>query len=399
MTMMSARMRNSVRGISLALGLALCASACSTIADLDPTGLIGGDSPAPADNAFPDDGTIAPPQASDADLGTTPDLASLPARPAQSATPGQQAQTAQSLASDGAQARYSAEQLRGGTEASAPPPGAATAPNAAAMQQAMAAPPTANAPAAAPAPAQAQTAMASPPPAAAPSASDAVPQSAPVARAVEPRRPGAEPAVPANTPVRGGGASMVASDAVLGFRPSAAPPLNSSINHWVSAPIVARYRQTASNAGVANAAVPAVPGAQRDSGSSSVTASIAAISGGMAPTAVVFFAGDGASLTAAGRTQIRAAVNAFKADGGMGTIRVVGHASSRTPNMSVEKHLETIFAKSQARANAVAQELIHQGVPAGRVLVEAVGDSQPVYYESMPKGEDGNRRTEIYVQS
>ena len=397
--MMSARMRNSVRGISLALGLALCASACSTIADLDPTGLIGGDSPAPADNAFPDDGTIAPPQASDADLGTTPDLASLPARPAQSATPGQQAQTAQSLASDGAQARYSAEQLRGGTEASAPPPGAATAPNAAAMQQAMATPPTANAPAAAPAPAQAQTAMASPPPAAAPSASDAVPQSAPVARAVEPRRPGAEPAVPANTPVRGGGASMVASDAVLGFRPSAAPPLNSSINQWVSAPIVARYRQTASNAGVANAAVPAVPGAQRDSVSSSVTASIAAISGGMAPTAVVFFAGDGASLTAAGRTQIRAAVNAFKADGGMGTIRVVGHASSRTPNMSVEKHLETIFAKSQARANAVAQELIHQGVPAGRVLVEAVGDSQPVYFESMPKGEDGNRRTEIYVQS
>ncbi len=396
--MMSARMRNSVRGISLALGLALCASACSTIADLDPTGLIGGDSPAPADNAFPDDGTIAPPQASDADLGTTPDLASLPARPAQSATPGQQAQTAQSLASDGAQARYSAEQLRGGTEASAPPPGAATAPNSAAMQQAMAAPPTANAPAAAPAPAQAQTAMASPPPAAAPAASAAVPQSAPVARAVEPRRPGAEPAVPANTPVRGGGASMVASDAALGFRPSAAPPLNSSINQWVSAPIVARYRQTASNAGVANAAVPAVPGAQRDSGSNSVTASIAAISGGMAPTAVVFFAGDGASLTAAGRTQIRAAVNAFKADGGMGTIRVVGHAASRTPNMSVEKHLETIFAKSQARANAVAQELIHQGVPAGRVLVEAVGDSQPVYFESMPKGEDGNRRTEIYVQ-
>ena len=399
--MMSARVRNSVRGISLALGLALCASACSTIADLDPTGLIGGDSPAPADNQFPDDTNAAPPQASDADLGTTPDLASLPARPAQSATPGQQAQTAQSLASDGAQARYSAEQLRGGTEASAPPPGAASAPNSAAMQQAMAAPPSANVTTAnAPAPAapQTQTAMASPPPAAAPAASAAVPQSAPVARAVEPRRPGAEPAVPANTPVRGGGASMVASDAALGFRPSAAPPLNSSINQWVSAPIVARYRQTASNAGVANAAVPAVPGAQRDSGSNSVTASIAAISGGMAPTAVVFFAGDGAGLTAAGRSQIRAAVNAFKADGGNGTIRVVGHASSRTPNMSVEKHLETIFAKSQARANAVAQELIHQGVPANRVLVEAVGDSQPVYYESMPKGEDGNRRAEIYLQ-
>jgi len=27
-----------------------------------------------------------------------------------------------------------------------------------------------------------------------------------------------------------------------------------------------------------------------------------------------------------------------------------------------------------------------------------VGDSQPIYYESMPRGEDGNRRAEIFVQ-
>jgi flagellar motor protein MotB len=32
------------------------------------------------------------------------------------------------------------------------------------------------------------------------------------------------------------------------------------------------------------------------------------------------------------------------------------------------------------------------------VLVEAVGDSQPVYYESMPQGEEGNRRAEIFLQ-
>ena len=50
------------------------------------------------------------------------------------------------------------------------------------------------------------------------------------------------------------------------------------------------------------------------------------------------------------------------------------------------------------RANAVAQELIRQGVPASRVLIDAVGDSQPVYYESMPQGEEGNRRAEIFVQ-
>ena len=66
--------------------------------------------------------------------------------------------------------------------------------------------------------------------------------------------------------------------------------------------------------------------------------------------------------------------------------------------MPLERHLEAIFAKSQGRANAVAQELIRDGVPAAKVLVEAVGDSQPVYYESMPKGEDGNRRAEIFFQ-
>jgi outer membrane protein OmpA-like peptidoglycan-associated protein len=122
------------------------------------------------------------------------------------------------------------------------------------------------------------------------------------------------------------------------------------------------------------------------------------MNGGMAPTAVVYFPSDGVKLSKAAHAQVRAAASAFKADGGQGTIRVVGHASSRTPNMAVEKHLETIFAKSQARANAVAQELIHEGVPAAKVLIDAVGDSQPVYYESMPKGEAGNRRAEIFVQ-
>jgi len=45
----------------------------------------------------------------------------------------------------------------------------------------------------------------------------------------------------------------------------------------------------------------------------------------------------------------------------------------------------------------VAQALIKAGVPADRVQIEAVGDSQPIFYESMPKGEAGNRRAEIFV--
>ena len=36
---------------------------------------------------------------------------------------------------------------------------------------------------------------------------------------------------------------------------------------------------------------------------------------------------------------------------------------------------------------------------ASQVQIEAVGDSQPIFYESMPKGEEGNRRAEIFVQN
>jgi outer membrane protein OmpA-like peptidoglycan-associated protein len=203
-------------------------------------------------------------------------------------------------------------------------------------------------------------------------------------------------------------AAMPQSDAALGFKPSSAPPLDPSVSQFVSAPIVSRYRQTASLAGVPAApAVPAVPPKTARGGNDEVVtnldpasgaARVAAINGGAAPTAVIYFAGDGAALSSAAHAQVRVAAAAFKANGGQGSIRVVGHSSSRTANMSVEKHLETIFAKSQARANAVAQDLIRQGVPADRVMIDAVGDSQPVYYESMPKGEAGNRRAEIYVQ-
>ena len=416
----------SLLQLSVVLSLALGTGACSTLADLDPTGLLSDDStPAPA-GQFPDAGT---PQASDAAQGTTPDLASLPNRPAATSA-AQQQQAVQSLGADGAQVQYSADALRGGTEAAAPVPGAAPPPSAVALATAPPpaaparpaagndAPPTTDAPptAAPPSPADEPPTAAPPPPSRAPSnalaavpagpaaaappsaaasASDAPPSAAPVAEAPAPSAAGSsEPAVPANTPMRGAGtvmANATPSDSDLGFRPSAAPPLDPSINQWVAAPIVSRYRETASNAGISTSnAMAAVPGRAVAAGTDAA--------GGVTPTAVVYFPGDGTVLSAAARTQIRSAVQAFKAGGGAGTIRVVGHSSSRTANMPIEKHLETIFDKSQKRANAVAQELIHEGVPAAKVLVEAVGDSQPVYYESMPKGEDGNRRAEIFVQ-
>lgn len=433
--------------LTIVLALATAASGCQTVADLDPTGLLSDDEQI-AETQFPTDSA----EQAQADASTTtPDLAGIPTRPAAPNTVAQ-ADTAQSVTAAGAQTQYSGEALRAGTEAAAPPPVAA---DAAAARQALAAsdappttfagdvpptagsassndqPPTASAPspnAAVPArvasaalPPPAGAATAAPPPTAAPTAAPPVASSAPpvassappVASAPIAPPPGAEPAVPPNTRLANDRMTNP-TDAQLGFKPSAAPPLNSGISKWVSPPILAHYRQTAAAAGSAGTATPAVPavpaaGRGRNAPSGDVIANMdavpgtpagmaASMNGGVPPTATVYFAGDGTALPASARNQVREAVAVFRASGGNGTIKVVGHASSRTPNMSVQRHLEVIFQKSQARASAVAQALIRAGVPADKVIVEAVGDSQPIYYESMPKGEAGNRRAEIFVQ-
>ena len=435
--------------LTIVLALATAASGCQTVSDLDPTGLLSDDEQI-AETQFPTDSE----QQAEADASTTtPDLAGIPTRPAAPNTVAQ-ADAAQSVTAAGAQAQYSADALRAGTEPSAPPPAAADAnaarqalaatdappttfagdvpptagsaasdqpptasappPNAAVPNQVASAalPPPTAAPDAAPAPTAAPPAPTAAPPV---TASVAPPVASattapPVASAPVAPPPGAEPAVPRNARTAG---MTNPTDAQLGFKPSAAPPLNSSISNWVSPPILAHYRQTAAAAGSAGTAVPAVPAvpgrAGRSAASGEVVANLsavpgtpagmaAAMNGGVPPTATIYFSGDRTTLPASARNQVREAVAAFRANGGNGTIKVVGHASSRTANMPVERHLEVIFQKSQARANAVAQALIRAGIPADKVIVEAVGDSQPIYYESMPKGEAGNRRAEIFVQ-
>ncbi len=240
--------------------------------------------------------------------------------------------------------------------------------------------------------------------------------------------PGAQGALPPTPAVPVQTAMINPTDAQLGFKPSSAPPLDPTVSQFVPAQILDRYRQTAAGAGMrpayrgyAAAAKPrrvakaastrGVGGPEKMSGN--VTANFEALQtpapstaaqavyadpNGMPATAVVFFPNDTVGLSAEAKVQVEAAAERFKAAGGQGYVRVVGHSSSRTPNMSGAKHIEIIFRKSQDRADAVAQELIRDGVPADKVLVEAVGDSQPVYYESMPKGEDGNRRAEIFLQ-
>jgi outer membrane protein OmpA-like peptidoglycan-associated protein len=80
-----------------------------------------------------------------------------------------------------------------------------------------------------------------------------------------------------------------------------------------------------------------------------------------------------------------------------GTVRVIGHASSRTRDVDPLRHRLVNFSLSLARANVVARRLVRLGVPAQDVQVMAKADNEPVYYEFMPAGEAGNRRAEIYL--
>ena len=67
--------------------------------------------------------------------------------------------------------------------------------------------------------------------------------------------------------------------------------------------------------------------------------------------------------------------------------------------MDPVQHLLVNFNVSFNRANAVARELVRQGVPSEAVFVAAMSDSQPLYYEVMPAGDAGNQRVEIHFEN
>jgi outer membrane protein OmpA-like peptidoglycan-associated protein len=224
-----------------------------------------------------------------------------------------------------------------------------------------------------------------------------------------------------------GAQSVSMSDAALGFQPSKAPPLDASVAQFVPMPIMARYQQTASMGGAAGLsgaptmtggpAVPAVPGSRRASAmggpeqmSGAVVANFDSLQGaavapsavysnaqGLPPAAVVMFPSATTILSVDAKAQVQSAAQSFNARGGTGYIRVVGHAAIASTKVSEERRLQINFERSQARATAVMRELIKDGVPANKILIDAVGDSQPVY-DASAQGEGGNRRAEIFFQ-
>jgi len=110
---------------------------------------------------------------------------------------------------------------------------------------------------------------------------------------------------------------------------------------------------------------------------------------------VINFGHGSHQLSAADRRFLSKIASEVKKTGA--SIRVVGHASMRTRDMDELKHTLANFNISVKRAEAVASFLIANGVKAEKLIVDAVGDSQPLNYESMPSEERANRRAEIFI--
>ena len=113
--------------------------------------------------------------------------------------------------------------------------------------------------------------------------------------------------------------------------------------------------------------------------------------------ATILFPNGSARLSSTDRSILRKVYVLHRRKGGK--VRIIGHASSRTRNLTAVKHKMVNFNISVSRADAIAKELMRLGVKRADILVGARADTEPMYYEVMPSGEAGNRRAEIYLES
>ncbi len=113
------------------------------------------------------------------------------------------------------------------------------------------------------------------------------------------------------------------------------------------------------------------------------------------PALIIKFANGSAQVSLRNRRRLGEIAAQVQARGGV--IRVVGHASSRTRDLPLAEHNLINFGLSLDRAQSVANQLMRQGVPPARIIVEARGDTDPIFFETMPEGEAENRRVEIFL--
>jgi outer membrane protein OmpA-like peptidoglycan-associated protein len=115
------------------------------------------------------------------------------------------------------------------------------------------------------------------------------------------------------------------------------------------------------------------------------------------PVGMIYFRDGSSSLSSDDRQVLKQIAEMHRAYGGV--VHVIGHASMRTSTMDYSRHQQANQHISEARARAVARQLMRYGVPEGAIQTAAAGDSQPLYAEVMPSGEAANRRAEVYLSA
>ncbi len=354
-----------------------------------------------------------------------PNLGAVPDRP-EGGSAEQRRQVAEGLVADRDKAKYTDETLRAEGTESAPsvtPPAAATPPQAAAPVQQPVQPPV-QAPVAAtpPAPQQPTTSFGSsptpmiaamtrqrqaggqgqvpslsqgtdqsryvpPPPASSTTPPSTVPTPAAIPNQAPALNPVTRPSYPNYPQAQASSGNILGDTFSSRLRDSASTVTTAPPNEQF---ISSTQPYTPTEQSVAFSSAPA------QAGSPVALPSLSPLVGGSRQIAVVKFTDGSHNLTGKGRSQLKSVVAEYKKRRGI--IRVVGHASSRTRDLSISQHKLVNFDISLKRAQSVAGRLTRMGVRSEDVLIEARGDSEPLYFEAMPRGEAENRRVEIFLE-
>ncbi|MDP6390185.1 MAG: OmpA family protein [Alphaproteobacteria bacterium] len=389
-------------GIGLALTLL---AACDTVKEvtydtldvINPMNWFGDDDEEKAEKVKKPIGAVAGSQQAKAQ--PYPRLQSVPLRPKRPTVEQQRKPLAEGLIADTKNARYTDQVLR--SEAvfggKATPPGASRQPAApvASPRQPPAraavapppkpprvvAPPAMRAPAAPPAvrPPAATRTQIRPPPAPPP------PVRAPQRRAVAPPPPrpkglGARQAPPQVAKLPGARSSRFATPT---GRPSARATPRPAPAPQPVRPLIEAPGATAP---------PAAPGIRPPPTASGARARVTKTF----QVGTIYFRDGSAAITKADVDVLVTVAQVYSQTGG--TIRVVGHSSRNVRTLNPARMKAVNFKVSLDRANAVATELIRQGVPENRIEVVAQGANQPIYAESTATGEAANRRAEIFIE-
>ncbi len=334
-----------------------------------------------------------------------PNLSEVPVAPPREMSVAEMDTVAEGLIADRENARYTDEEIRRqGDETTTLAAPEVTAP----VVMAEAVPPAATI-IMEPAPGERAQVPEAPPMPPAQTSADAWPQAAlqPAAGIEQPAMPSptyqnTAAAIPAYSPTPVAVPSPVYTPASAPvYQPTAPADVKRSFSNYFSASGPAAVAPPPSQSQIAMAGAGSVPLGTPIAGGITPAQSITDYSslraGASVRAAVVIFRSGSAKLSGEGRKALREVARLYKEGGGR-SVRVIGHASNRTREMSAEKHALVNFDVSLRRAHTVADELIRLGVPAQILYIGAVSDTEPVYFEWMPSGEAGNRRAEVFIE-